>query len=162
MKKLEITDEFEKERVEYIYRQFKNAFPNTRFSDRSVILGVGEPGRYLACYFIRSEDGSLEIKFKNNQTRFSIQTDLAEIDSRIQETVKLFQENEFIKKKQEPRKKSRLKEEQPFEDTTNAYGMPKSLCRKARRATVVRAKKSVLAVKYLESVGYDETHFKKN
>lgn len=157
----EITDEFERERIEYIYEKFKSAFPEVRFDERAALLGIGEQGKHLLCYFLRNSKGFLLIKFKQKR-KVSIQTDLAEIDSLIQETVKLFQENEFIIGKKEIKEESRREEDPFLDETDDRDGYPKSLGYKARRSTVLRAKKSARAIKYLESVGYDETCFRKN
>ena len=40
-----------KERVEYIFSCFQKAFPNIRYDERESIIGIGEEGKQLLCYF---------------------------------------------------------------------------------------------------------------
>lgn len=84
------------EQVQYIFSAFQKAFPNTRIDDRKKILGIGEPDRFLMCYFIYSNDKYL-VKFKCQENAILLPQEYENLDVLIKETIDLFNKNEFIK-----------------------------------------------------------------
>ena len=82
----------EERKVMSIYEELKKHFPEVRFDDRKAILGIGEEGSYLMCYFLREEDRTL-VKFKYGE-RLALDNDQA-IQDDLQRTVSLFREGVF-------------------------------------------------------------------
>jgi len=93
-----------KEKIEYIFNCFKQEFPNVCYSDRTNILGIGEPGKRLLCYFLDPDDGVVFVKFKSNKSISLLDNDISEIDLLIKETIKLFKENDFSLRKSKSEK----------------------------------------------------------
>ena len=87
-----------KERIDYIFNSFKKYFPDVRYDERSSILGIGERGKHLLCYFKKLENNVL-VKFKSNKDAVSITVSISEIDLYVKETTELFQTNSFSKRK---------------------------------------------------------------
>lgn len=90
-----LTDE-EELLINNIYAQFKNEFDKCGFVMRKEILGIGEPDRYLMCYF-HFVDNILYVKFKNIQDKIPLSNMEAVLES-IAQTIVLFKSNSFIKK----------------------------------------------------------------
>ena len=61
--KLILPNDILNNQIQYIFSAFSKEFPDARFDDRKEILGIGEPDRYLLCYFMRSND-KFYVKFK--------------------------------------------------------------------------------------------------
>ena len=55
----------EENKLLLIYEKLKTSFPNIRIDCRKEIIGIGEEGRYLMCYFSLRED-AVFVKFKNS------------------------------------------------------------------------------------------------
>lgn len=101
-----------KERVNYIFDAFQKHFPNIRYDERSSIVGVGEPERFLMYYF-RKDSSGIFIKFKASEQSVLLMTDISEIDDYIQKTIEMFQLNEFsIKKNKRSSQKTSKKQEE--------------------------------------------------
>ena len=98
------------ERIKYIFNSFQRHFQNVRYDERSSIVGIGEPEKYLLCYFRRTEDNNILVKFKSNEYTVSLMENLSDIDAYIQATVIMFKENNFPKKqkKEKPESKDEL------------------------------------------------------
>ena len=90
------------ERIKYIFNSFQRHFQNVRYDERSSIVGIGEPEKYLLCYFRRTEDNNILVKFKSNEYTVSLMENLSDIDAYIQATVVMFKENNFPKKQKNP------------------------------------------------------------
>ena len=89
----------EENRILVIYEKLKHSFPCIRIDCRKEIIGIGEEGRYLMCYFSLKED-AVFIKFKN-RTWISL-NDSQAIQNDIDLTIELFKNEELkIKKKSE-------------------------------------------------------------
>ncbi len=86
------------EQVEYIFSAFSKEFPEVRFDDRKEILGIGEPDRYLMCYFFY-RDNTFYVKFKCNQVYTVLPQDFNQVDACVEKTINLFKNNEFIKQR---------------------------------------------------------------
>ena len=84
-----------KERIEYIFNCFCSVFPKTQYQDRGAIIGVGEKGRHLFCYFRTEVDGEKTVKFKGFQNSVNILSDKQIIDERIKYTLDLFSNQGF-------------------------------------------------------------------
>lgn len=80
-----------------IYKQFKNEFEKSRFVPRKEILGIGEPDKYLFCYFC-FRSGVLCVKFKFVQGAIPL-TNSKEILTNIEKTIKLFKTNSYVLKR---------------------------------------------------------------
>ncbi len=89
--------EREKKAIESIYRYLKEAFPLAEYDDRGEILGIGEPGRRLLCYF-SVDAGGLRIKFKDSKAvHLSENIDWVPM---ADSAVRLFRENGFALKQE--------------------------------------------------------------
>lgn len=102
-----------KERVEYIFGCFQKAFPNIRYDERESIIGIGEEGKQLLCYFKLSDDGQKYIKFKRRNEPLLLLGDIQEIDDCIIATIQYFQENDLTLRPQRERKT--VKPQEPIE-----------------------------------------------
>ena len=100
-------DKFIEERIDYIFKSFQKVFPDVRYDERATIVGIGEPNKYLLCYFRKTEDNNILVKFKANEAPVVLMESIDNINSYIQSTIVMFQENNFPKKQ----KKERPKEE---------------------------------------------------
>lgn len=97
------------ERIKYIFNSFQRHFPNVRYDERSSIVGIGEPEKYLLCYFRRTEDNNILVKFKSNEYPVSLMENLSDIDAYIQATVVMFKENNFPKKQKKEKSENKDK-----------------------------------------------------
>ena len=88
----------EKETIDIIYHHLQESFPLIEYVERENILGIGEPGRHLMCYFSIDACG-LRIKFKGKDAVHL--TDSVDLIALADETVRLFQKNEFKLKHKE-------------------------------------------------------------
>ena len=86
------------EQVEYIFSAFSKEFPEVRFDERKEILGIGEPDRYLMCYFFY-RDNKFYVKFKRNQVYIVLPQDFNQVDACVEKTINLFKNNEFIRQR---------------------------------------------------------------
>lgn len=87
-------------RIDYIFAAFKKEFAAVRYDERNEILGVGEPNKYLMCYYYRAEDDEPWVKFKTGD-RICLSADIVDLDLCIDGTIQLFKENDLsLKSKQ--------------------------------------------------------------
>lgn len=86
------------EQVEYIFSAFSKEFPEVRFDDRKEILGIGEPDRYLMCYFFY-RDNTFYVKFKCSKDYIELPQDFDRVNDYIVETIEFFKNNELIKQR---------------------------------------------------------------
>lgn len=105
-----IIEQSTKERVEYIFGCFQQVFPNVRYDERESIIGVGEEGKQLLCYFKISDDGQKLVKFKKKNEPMSLFIDIEVIDEYIQATIKHFQENDLTLRPQKERREKKPQE----------------------------------------------------
>lgn len=103
-------DKFIEERIDYIFKSFQKVFPDVRYDERATIVGIGEPNKYLLCYFRKTEDNNILVKFKANEAPVVLMESIDNINSYIQSTIIMFQENNFPKKQ---------KKELPKEENDN-------------------------------------------
>lgn len=83
-----------------IYFKFKQSFSNCKLIIKKDIIGIGEDGKYLMCYF-SYKDSNLFVKFKNDDIKYKIDSDF--LDKKIIETIDLFIKNDFtIKERTNP------------------------------------------------------------
>ena len=47
-----------------IFVTFQKEFPNICYDERSSIVGIGEPNKQLLCYFKKTVEGEILVKFK--------------------------------------------------------------------------------------------------
>lgn len=87
-----------KDRMDYIFASFQKEFNDICYDERSSIVGIGEPGKYLLCYFKKTNEGEILVKFKSNDKPVSILDDIVSIDSYINETIDMFKTNDFLLK----------------------------------------------------------------
>jgi DNA-binding CsgD family transcriptional regulator len=79
----------EEERLFFaVFDALKQVFPKTRIDERKDVIGIGEEGRLLFCYF-SLRDGALRVKFKNLYHRDLTDEDAVWQD--LRDTVTLFQ-----------------------------------------------------------------------
>ena len=96
MKLSDYTEDIDiKESVEYIFNCFQNVFPKTRYDERETIIGIGEEGRHLFCYFKIEADGSKSVKFKSDSEAVDVLSSKRIINKRIRDTIDLFSKNEY-------------------------------------------------------------------
>lgn len=84
--------------IDIIYHHLKESFPLVEYVERKNILGIGEPGRHLMCYFSLDDNG-LRIKFKRKDAVYL--SDCIDLIALADDTVRLFQENDFKSKHKE-------------------------------------------------------------
>lgn len=104
----------EENRVLAIYNKLKASFPDVKFDYRGEIIGIGEEGYYLLCYFSLN-DGGIAVKFKNKT--FRDLNDSAHILIDLEETVALFKSKSFKLKR--PRENEERKPIRPKEQPVN-------------------------------------------
>ena len=75
-----------------IYETLKCAFPYIQIQHRKEIIGIGEEGRHLLCYFLLNDD-AIFVKFKN-RTPLNL-NDSDAIQKDIDATIELFRNEEF-------------------------------------------------------------------
>jgi DNA-binding CsgD family transcriptional regulator len=116
----------EENRVLIIYENLKQAFPRIRIDCRKEIIGIGEEGRYLMCYFSLKEN-AVFVKFKN-RTWINL-NDFQAIQNDIDLTKDLFKNEELIIKKKSEATDSviYISSESCFDDTY-AYMREDFLC----------------------------------
>ncbi len=85
----------EKNSILTIYETLKCAFPYIEIQYRKEIIGIGEEGRHLLCYFLLNDD-AVFVKFKNRTPRSLNDSDAIQKD--IGATIELFR-NEELKTK---------------------------------------------------------------
>ena len=61
----------EENRILEIFQEFQQSFPNCELINRKDILGIGEQGKHLMCYFLYLNH-TLLIKFKNKDEKLNI------------------------------------------------------------------------------------------
>lgn len=83
----------EENKILEIYQEFKQSFPDCELINRKDILGIGEQGKHLMCYFLYFNQTVL-IKFKNNNEKFNIFD--TSIHKNIHTTIGLFKRNQFL------------------------------------------------------------------
>lgn len=126
---LDITKDLDitiKERIDYIFQAFQKQFPNVRYDERATIVGIGEPEKYLLCYFRRTEDNNVLVKFKANDSPVTLMENLSSIDSYINATVIMFKENNFPKKQKKEKSNSDKKGENTTIDSIEDAGEEKA------------------------------------
>ena len=84
--------------IKYIYSKLKQAFSDVKYQERRSILGIGEDGKRLMCYFLFNHDGFC-IKFKDKPALQYVDNDNVDIDKDIEETIELFKKYDFTLKK---------------------------------------------------------------
>lgn len=89
-----IATQEEQERINYIFGCLKKVFPNIRYDERVDIIGIGEEGKYLLCYFKLVDGTKRYVKFKALEELLSLHEDVAVIDDAIGKTIRYFQEND--------------------------------------------------------------------
>ncbi len=105
-----IVEQNTKERVEYIFSCFQQVFPNIKYDERESIIGVGEEGKQLLCYFKISDDGQKLVKFKKKNEPMSLFIDIEVIDEYIKATIQHFQENDLTLRPQKERREKKPQE----------------------------------------------------
>ena len=93
------------ERIDYIFSKFQENFPEVKYKERESIIGIGEAGKYLLCYFKKEKDGAIFVKFKSNSQAVPIMIDKEEIDLYVMQTTELFKSKDFSKKKKDSKEK---------------------------------------------------------
>ena len=83
--------------VQYIFLALQKEFPAVRFDDRKEILGIGEPNKYLMCYFLYS-NGKLYAKFKKDKNYIVLPQDFNKVDGCVEKTIVLFKNNKQLQK----------------------------------------------------------------
>lgn len=96
--KLILPNDILNNQIQYIFSAFSKEFPDARFDDRKEILGIGEPDRYLLCYFMRSND-KFYVKFKCSKDYIELPQDFDRVNDYIVETIEFFKNNELIKQR---------------------------------------------------------------
>ena len=61
-----------KDRMDYIFASFQKEFNDICYDERSSIVGIGEQGKRLLCYFKKTNEGEILVKFKSNDKPVSI------------------------------------------------------------------------------------------
>ncbi len=84
--------ERERQTIDVIYRRLKASFPLAEYVERGNILGIGEPGKHLMCYFSVRGNG-LRIKFKNKDAVYL--SDGADLSALADDTIALFRTDDF-------------------------------------------------------------------
>ena len=116
----------EENRILVIYEKLKHSFPCIRIDCRKEIIGIGEEGRYLMCYFSLKED-AVFVKFKN-RTWINL-NDSQAIQNDIDLTIELFKNEELkIKKKSETLESVIYISPESFFDDDYAYMREDFLC----------------------------------
>ena len=85
-------DAREEEIILDIFERVKQNFPHSEISERESIIGIGEAGRFLFCYFLY-EDGEVFVKFKRLR-RLPLDAS-EEIQKNLEATVRLFNTEEM-------------------------------------------------------------------
>ncbi len=86
----------EENKVFAIYEKLKRSFPDIRIDQRKEIVGIGEEGRRLVCYF-SLRDGAVSVKFKNKA--WLNLNDSESIESDMESAIELFKTEELKIKK---------------------------------------------------------------
>ena len=86
------------DQVKHIFLSFQKEFPDVRYDEREEILGIGEPNRYLMCYFKYSEEGNVLVKFKNRKLWLTLPQEYAVLQSLINKTIALFIQYKYMRK----------------------------------------------------------------
>ena len=116
----------EESRVFTIYERLKDLFPGIKIDYRKDIIGIGEEGRYLMCYFALKED-AVFVKFKN-RTWIDL-NDFQTVLNDMNLTIDLFKNEELkIKKKIETTKNVMYIPRKDCCDDTYAYMGEKFQC----------------------------------
>ena len=85
----------EENRILEIFQEFQQSFPNCELINRKDLLGIGEQGKHLMCYFLYLNH-TLLIKFKNKDEKLNIFDN--SIYENINTTIGLFKRNQFLLK----------------------------------------------------------------
>lgn len=99
MKLTDITNDCDnliKERIEYIFVTFQKEFSNICYDERSSIVGIGEPNKHLLCYFKKTVEGEILVKFKASDKPISLIENIENINIYINETIEMFKTNNFL------------------------------------------------------------------
>lgn len=89
------TESCVKERVDYIFNSLKVVFPFIRYDERDTIIGIGEEGKYLLCYFKLGNEGEKQVKFKSLKAPLLLMGEIADIENALNETIALFHDNDM-------------------------------------------------------------------
>ncbi len=95
---MDLTNNFDPivaKQVKYIYDAFCKEYANARYDERKEIVGIGEPGKYLFCYF-KSVGDKIFVKFKSEEQSFELPTSLEKLNYCIRKTVLFFNNNDFL------------------------------------------------------------------
>ena len=84
-----------KERIDFIYNSLKREFPLVRYDERDTIIGIGEEGKYLLCYFKLGNEGEKQVKFKSLKAPLLLMGDIADIENALNETIALFHDSDM-------------------------------------------------------------------
>ncbi len=106
-------DKAVEDRVQHIFSAFQKEFPKARYDEREEILGIGEDGKYLLCYFKKEPDNAVYVKFKSNPFSVPVMEAQDRIDFFIRETVTAFKVNDFTKKRRMAKQNAALGENPP-------------------------------------------------
>ena len=101
MKLTDITNDSDnliKERIEYIFATFQKEFSNICYDERSSIVGIGEPNKQLLCYFKKTVEGEILVKFKASDKPIQLIENIENINIYISETIKMFKGNDFTRR----------------------------------------------------------------
>lgn len=91
MKLIEFTTEPSvKERVDYVFNSLQATFPSVRYDERDTIIGIGEEGKYLLCYFKLGNEGEKQVKFKSMKAPLLLMGEISDIENALKETIALF------------------------------------------------------------------------
>lgn len=92
-------DDGVKAKVEYIFLSFQKVFPAIQYDERMSIVGIGETGKHLLCYFRKDINNTVWVKFKSDAKGVPlVEGSEEDLSFYIDETIKIFQHNNFIVK----------------------------------------------------------------
>lgn len=101
----------EENRILEIFQEFQQSFPNCELINRKDILGIGEQGKHLMCYFSYINH-TLLIKFKNKDEKLNIFDN--SIYENINTTIGLFKRNQFLLKESSNQSSSYISKNSPY------------------------------------------------
>lgn len=101
----------EENRILEIFQEFQQSFPNCELINRKDILGIGEQGKHLMCYFLYLNH-TLLIKFKNKDEKLNIFDN--SIYENINTTIGLFKRNQFLLKASSNQSSSCISKNSPY------------------------------------------------
>lgn len=101
----------EENRILEIFQEFQQSFPNCELINRKDLLGIGEQGKHLMCYFLYLNH-TLLIKFKNKDEKLNIFDN--SIYENINTTIGLFKRNQFLLKESSNQSSSYISKNSPY------------------------------------------------